>query len=457
MHNGSSSTRLSKRNFVLGVVNGGLGQFSGSLVDPGTVLAVFVLDLVPGRQAVIWLGLLVSLINAGWFWPAALLAGKMATLERRQPYYQLSAVLRVFAVFGLWVLVARLGGGRPILLLTAIALIQLAISSAGGIGLMPFFSVVTDTIPANWRGKFFGARTFVGSLLAFIAGFWVKHLLAAEGERLWDSYSLLFLASAIFGSVSFVAWSLAREAEHPVQRRQLPFRLQLWRGPRAYRRDTNFRRIVQVRVLTAFAGSLAFPFVVPYVLQYGLAGKSLVGAFLAATVLGRTASNIPWSHISDRRGNRLLLLISGGLSALLPVAVLLTPLIPRITLLGPGSLVPDLTVAYLLALFVLIGASQSGMEVGQTNYLLEVAPTAKRTTYLGFYYTVLTPASFAPLVGALIIGTGNYYMLGFGLAALLGLWSVASVVGMDEVRWGAQAAEDEGEAREETACGAAGG
>lgn len=447
MHNGSSSApaqtgdrlpapsaRLSRRNFVLGVINGSMNQFSGSLVDPGTVLAVFMIDLMPGRYGVLWLGLLTSLINAGWFWPPVLLASRMAVTARRQPYYYVSAGLRIGMAFGLWAAVALVRGGNPVLLFVLICVLQLAQSSAGGIGIIPFFATVTETIPANWRGKFFGARMFIGSALSFGAGAYVTHLLAARGDALWDGYVRLFLLAAIFGSSGWIAWSLAREPEHRVERRRFSTRVQFIRGLRRYHRDANFRRLIRLRVFSGFTMSLAFPFVVPYALHNGLAPKEAAGAFLAANVIGRTASNVIWSHISDTVGNRRVMMIAGFLTLLLPVALLLTPVLPHLPFPWGGTLAPTLQAAYVLLIFLLIGAVGSGMDVGQTNYLLELAPPSKITTYLSFHYAVGVPTSFAPLVGALVIGAGGHYTLGFALTVVLGVAALVNTCNMAEVR-----------------------
>ncbi len=427
--------RLSVRNFILGIINGSLVQFGGSLLNPQTVLAVFVFDLIPGRYAVIWLGLLTSLISAGWFWPSALLANRMETLRRRQPYYRLSAVLRITLRFALWGAVAYFGGSNGPLLFVLVAVLFLLFTSAGGIGLIPFNSVVTDSIPPDWRGKFFATRTFLGSSFAFAAGFLVRDLLSAEGNRLWDNYSLLFLLSAIFTACGLIAWCLAEEPPHTVQRHRLPFRLQFLRGPRLYRRDPNFRRLIRLRVFNAVAASFAFPFVVPFALSHGLVAKATAGTFLAATVLGRTLSNILWGYISDRLGNRLLLLITSIIGASLPILVLLAGFVPQSPLHFAGEIVPDTTTAYLLLVFMLMGAIQSGQNVGQTTYLLEVAAPVRRATYLGFFYTVLVPASFAPFVGSLIIGAAGRYELGFAIATLMGLGSLINAVKLEELRW----------------------
>ncbi len=433
--NHPNNHKLSRRNFALGIVNGSLVQFAGSLVDPHTVLAVFVIDLMGPKYAVIWLGVLVSLISAGWFWPGALLASRMETLQRRLPYYRLSAALRIVIRFALWGAVAYIGGSNALLLFVLVAVLLLIFTSAGGIGIIPFMSVVTDSIPPTWRGKFFATRTLLGNLLAFTAGLYVRKLLAAEGNVLWDNYATLFLLSAVITTFGLSAWCLAKEPRHTVQHHRLPFRLQFLRGPRLYRRDANFRRLIRLRILNAITASFAFPFVMPYVLANDLAVKAAAGMFLAAMVLGRSAANILWGYISDRLGNRLLLLITSIIGALLPPLVLLSKFIPPFPFAWAGNLVPDLTTAYLFLIFMLIGATQSGQNVGQTNYLLEVAPQVKRATYLGFFYTVLVPASFAPFIGSLIIGTGGRYELGFAVAAFMGIAGLLNTIRMQEVRW----------------------
>lgn len=79
------AARRVRRNFNLGVANGALWILCRALIDPDTVLPAFAIALMGDNPLAV--GLLVSLVNAGWFWPPLLMTSTMATRRRRHPYY----------------------------------------------------------------------------------------------------------------------------------------------------------------------------------------------------------------------------------------------------------------------------------------------------------------------------------------------------------------------------------
>ncbi len=180
-----------RRNFRIGVVNGSLWLLAKALTDPDTVLPAFAVALMGGNP--LYVGLLVSVVNAGWFWPPLLMTSAMATRKRRHPFYRLSAIVRISAIAAAWGAVYFLAGDYPLPAFIAVGLCYLAYTSGGGIGLIPFMSVVTDSIPPNQRGRFFAMRLFFGGLMAFAAGFWIKWLLSDQsGLEFPRNYALLF-------------------------------------------------------------------------------------------------------------------------------------------------------------------------------------------------------------------------------------------------------------------------
>jgi len=113
-------------------------------------------------------------------------------------------------------------------------------------------------------------------------------------------------------------------------------------------------------------------------------------------MLSFSGASILWSHISDNIGNRLVLLISGICAVALPAMILLAPRIPQAPLL-PGSGV-DLRGGYFVLVFVVAGLFLSSQFLGQNNYLLEISDGRTRPTYLGFYFSILIPLAWMPLV-----------------------------------------------------------
>ena len=422
-----------RRNFKLGVINGSFWLLAQALNDPDTILPAFAVALMGDNP--IYVGLLVSMVGAGWFWPPLLMTSVMSTRERRHPYYMVSAVVRVAAIAGAWASAYFLAARNPTAAFVAIALSYLAYSSGGGVGLIPFMSVVTDSVPPDRRGKFFAMRFFFGGLMAFFAGFWVKWLLSDEsGYQFPYDYAYLFAVAGLVAIIALAAWWFAREPAHKVETRTLPLRIQLLRGLRRLRRRPEFRRFVASRVMMSASFGLIVPFLVPYAYKSLAMAEAMVGIALASRVICYSMFNIIWSRLSRRHGNRFLMIVGGWVHLAGVVLVLMTPLMPAIPLGTLLGLQFDLRLAVLMLCFGAVGAARSGQITGQNAYLLDFTPERTRPVYMATYYLVCLPMAFMPLVTALLIGPEGRYLLSFGLAAVATLACIVLYSRLERLR-----------------------
>lgn len=433
MNSNEGEYQLSVRNLVLGITNGSVFRLSWAMLDPETVLTAFALQLT--RGSILSVGIIASVIMSGWYLPEALLAPFFARKERLLPYYWASAAARVVLVATLWAVVRFWRPEPPLFMFAVVTLLLFAYTTAGGAGMLPFFSIVSDTIPPTWRGRFFGARWLIGGLLAFGAGFFIKHVLGdSSGLSFPDNYALLFLCGTVALALGVGAFCLAEEYPRTPQKRRLPFRTEMARGPRFFRKDKNYRRVIRARALFTILSGLSFPFIVPYALQSSNMTTAMLGVFLALRELSFSLSNLVWSPMSDRQGNLKLLLASGWLTMLLVLATLIVPLVPHTPLEGSLACLGDLRVAYFLLLAILLGTARAGALLGHNNYLLELTPNRVRPTYLAFYYAILFPLCWVPLVGSIVIGQASRYTLGFAIALVLGMGMMMDLLRLSEVR-----------------------
>lgn len=412
-----------RRNFKLGVINGAFWLLAKALTDPDTVMPAFAVALMGDNP--LYVGLLVSMIHAGWFWPPLLMTSVMATRERRHPYYQGSALVRVAALVGAWAAAYYLAADYPLLAFVTIGLSYLAFTSGGGVGLIPFMSVVTDSIPANRRGKFFAMRFFFGGLMAFAAGFWVKWLLSDDsGFSFPYDYAYLFGVAAIVAVVSLFSWWGAEEPPYKVETRSFPLRLQLLRGLRRLRTRPGFLRFIGSRLMMSMAYGLVVPFLVPYAYRNLGMAEAMVGIALASRILCYSMFNVLWSRLSRHYGDRVLLIVAGSVNLGGILLVLSTPLLPDVYLGTMLGLEFDLKLAVLMAVFGAVGAADSGQNTGQTAYLLEFAPERTRPVYLATYYLFAFPFAFMPIATALLIGSQGRYLPAFIIGAAAAVLSL---------------------------------
>lgn len=428
----NDDTGLSRRNFALGWVNGGLFIFLMAFIDD-TVVTGFAWQLTGGKAILI--GLLVSVIATGWFWPGFLLSPIMATQSRLMPWYWLSVVMRLIGLFAVAAVAWHVTSFPMAASFALFALMFLTYTVGGGISMIPFMSIVSDTIPPHWRGRFFGARYLTGGLAAFGGGFLIRSILDVHSRYQFPhNYALLFSITAVLAVPSLLAFCFVEEPARTVQSRRLPLTVELRRGLRILKRDRNFRRLVVTRSVATLMLGLSLPFIVPYALSQLGSPTAAIGLFTSAKMLTYALSNVFWSQVSDSRGNRRLLI----LSALMGLGAVWMLLVVRMVPDAPLASIPGLSlswrVAFLCLIFAAFGFSNAGQEIGYTNFLLELIPERKRPTYLSVFYLVWLPMCWVPFFGALLIGSAHRFIVGFTISAALSLVLVRFTLRLKEVR-----------------------
>jgi len=172
--------------------------------------------------------------------------------------------------------------------------------------------------------------------------------------------------------------------------------------------DTNFRRLVWYVGAFMFATQMAGPFYAVFMLEtldvpFGRITWFLTAATLASLFMWRI-----WGPISDRIGNRPLLLVAGGAHAFIPLVWVLA---------RPGDWMVALFAAHILS-----GAVFSAIQLAHVNILVKLAPASGRAAYFAVFNGVVgLSTGFAPIVGGLLLGWGEgvrFMVFGFEFGAL---------------------------------------
>ncbi|MGD8794733.1 MAG: MFS transporter, partial [Anaerolineae bacterium] len=315
-----------------------------------------------------------------------------------------------------WALLAFLtyqyASTRPELVLAVLIGLFALFSVAGGMGTVVYADVFSKAIQARRRGRFVGLRQLFGYLMAIGAGYVVKFILDDPGRFPFPAnYALIFALSAALLLVAFTGFALIREPVYPVQRTSRSLGDLLRRAVVLARQNSNFRRLLGARALTATVLALA-PFYVVYARTNIGVDPGMVGLYLSAQMAGGAISNLLWGWLGDRSGNRAVIVgtaIAGGLA---PVLALL---------------VPWTTDLLFILVFAALGATISGMRLGYSNFILEMAPVELRPTCIALQNTLLTPVMVLPLVVGVLIEAWSYPFL---LAGGIGLMAVAVTLGL---------------------------
>lgn len=403
-----------RRNYRLGVANGisfGLGE---SVSSPGLVLSLLIRQLGGSLTLV---GILPAIQTVGYLMPQLLVSGRLQSRAYKLPVYRLFGAVRLV----IW---AALAGAifasasipEPVAL--ALVVIGFGVFTAfGGVTALTFQDVVGKVIPPSRRGAFFGARQFVAGLLAFVVGGTLVRWLLGEGGPLPfpANFGALALLSLVCFTIGIGSFSLVREP--PQQRLGQPQRLTdgLRRAPAILRENANYRWFIISRLLLR-TGQIAEPFYIIYATEALGLPKAVAGVFVGAWALAAALSNLVWGRVSDRRGNRTLLLITATLICLAPLLMVVGPAIVR----GLGLGEVAMTVALGLV-FLLVGSATDGSAIAGMTYLLEVAPEDERPTYLGLANTILGAGALLPVLGGVLvalIGYSGTFVVGAAMGAL---------------------------------------
>jgi hypothetical protein len=421
------------RNYFLGVFNGTMIILGNSLISPSLVLAAFVYERTGSEFLV---GLLPALGVAGSRLPQLYVSSLIEHRESKKLFYIGATLLRLVTLptMGLLVLFSsRLSSTTAMAaMFTAYGLFAIGQGGAS----IPFFDMLASAIGPSRVGGVFATRHFFGHILAMLAGlFVVQRILNEFGGTRDAAYALLIGLAWLVLAAGWVSFSLVREVGGTAAPHRRSVRAQVVSGISMFREQSNYRGLFWLFFLGPFNG-LALTFYVPYgVERLGVVGLS--GVFITVISASRVASSLLWGRISDRSGNRILLIVSGVLYMLSALIALAAPAMPSaVAWHVPGTEVTaDLPLIIFLFALCVFGLGQQAGMVGTSGYMVESAPDDRRPSYLAFLNTVTVPVAFVAPVLGLLVGLDPLGLVSvFIISAAGGLLTLVVSLRLTEVR-----------------------
>jgi len=403
--------------FALGVANGMLWNFASAFVNETTVLPMFVHDAGGGPVLV---GLIPLLGVVCWNLPQLLAANMLQAARHHMPMYRSTALPRAVAWPVAALVTYYLSARSPTLVLGIFFAMYALFMLAGGFGGMAFTSVVARVVPATRLGLFFGLRQMGGGMLGALGGAMVWRMLRDPGGSL-ANYTALFAWAAGTFIVGWICFAFVSEPEPAPAKPREPLVRFLAQAYSLLIGDANFRRFFILRLLQS-AALMAVPFYVLYCREILRVPRQMVGVYLFAQMVGMIVSNLAWAPLSDRAGNRLVLRVL-ALDVLLVAA-----LAAGLSLVSSRGAQLGFPVV-----FFLLGTLSSGSVIGNTNYLLEIAPLVDTPLYVAAMNTFMAGGAAFSLVAGKLIGTVGFQSV-FVAAALVGAAALAASGRLDEPR-----------------------
>ena len=280
-------------------------------------------------------------------------------------------------------------------------------------------SLMSDHVPENRRGSFFGWRNrllgFINVGAAFVAAYVLN---AFKGSR-YLGFTVIFAMAFISRLIS---WNFLRKMydmplvikdEHRFTFRQFLKRITA----------SNFGRFVIFVSLTNFAVSIFSPFIAVYLLRdLGFDYVTYIVIILASTITMLLFTKM-WGMHADHVGNKKVLRLTSFFIPLVPVLWL-----------------PSHNMAYLIMVQIFAGFFWSGFNLSAANFILDAVTPEKRTRCIAYFNVINGCAiSAGAVTGGFLVkhlpSVFGYKIL--ALAALSGILRIfASILcaGIKEVR-----------------------
>ncbi len=407
------SERHFSRNFWLGVINGTLFTGGMAFSEPGTILPVFV-SLFTGSSILI--GLTGTLVTAGWLLPQVAVARYVENMPRKMRLWKIAALFRLSSWLCLTgsVLWADRIDHKLYLAVFFGSLASCAI--LGSLNGITFMDIVGKTIPPDKRGRYFGYRMFFSGVVAALAGIVVAIVLGnAQRFPFPKNYFVLFFLTFVFTLSAVAVFLFVVEPDGRFSPNLEGGSEHLHQVRRVLSEDRNFRTFLHVMIF-AHTSSLSLPFYIIYATRVLHAPTDWVGLFVTIEMLATTVSNLAWGYVGDKRGYRGLTRVSTLMSIMAPVVALLSP-----------------NYHVFSFVFALKGSGAAGILLCRNNYPLEIAPIARRPTYVGILNSFVGFVLLLSVVGGVIIDRFSFPAL-FATTTFLMSISVVGALRLEEPR-----------------------
>jgi MFS family permease len=402
-----------RRNFRLGVGNGVLYNLGSYFAGKSTIVPTFLAQLTTSSALI---GVVSQFESIGWYLPQLVVSTWVVHRAQKMPLYHVSLWVRVVAFFGIAAVV--LAGPPPAILLILFVLGYGVFHFGAGIGGVVFLELVAKTVAPQRRGRFFGLRISIGSLLTATVGATIVTALLKSFN--WPTnYGLTFLVGAVIATVGLVLMSVMREPRTPGVPEERSLREQLGQARMILRTDRRFRTYVETRLIMA-TWTVGVPFLVLFAQRHLGFESSDVGYFIAAECAGTVIGNFFWERLADRVSTKACLRGAAFVSIVLPIMVLLYTVLPLPKLLYP-------------IVFSLSAAVDAGTSIGGLSHLIEISPEHDRATYIGLFNTSLAFPCLLTAAAGLLLDIAGYQVV-YAIVLALGIASLFAVAKLTEIR-----------------------
>jgi MFS family permease len=377
------------------------GVFSAaSDTIPINYLTLYLLALGANSSQVGVFSSLTSLAAAACLLPGALMVERYG--HRKEVTVWFGGVGARFALLGLALLPLMFGGQGLIWAVIWLATLRAAL---GNLAFPAWMSITGDIVPLEGRGRFFGSRNLVMSILAIIMTYLVGDFITRVGSP--QGYQLALILAFVVGMIStYFFWRIRDQQPHAAPNGSMSISLTgIWKDISA---SPVFLSFCFTAALWNFFINVAGPFFNVYMVQDLKFTASMVGLTAVSTSVSRMVLQKKVGELSDRWGPGAVQLVAMFLIPILPLAWLFIHELWQVVLLN-----------------VFGGALWGAFELVSFNLLLQLTPDAQRARYSAIYQIVVTLA----LAGGAALGSSIIFWWGYnGIFLVSALGRIAAAL-----------------------------
>lgn len=387
---------FNRRTYRLGIVNG-IFAFTGSRVaDPNTIVPLL-LHRLSGAAWVV--GVVLGLKGVVEALAQVLVARSLDARHRKKPAYifgSLTQSLTYITIAGiLW-----FGEQIPKSVVLATFIVALLGYRAGlAISGLALSDILTKSIPTTRRGSVHMWRK-LGALVVVFFGVtpFVAWTIGPEGPLDFPrNFGLLFAASVAATACGWLLFAQVAEPSSRAAERKVTWREHLRLGVTLFRNDHSYRRVIRIRLLVGIAAGVR-PFLIVFATAVWNLPDQVAATFIATQICAEFVGAVIAGRVSDRLGNRravhfmiwsIILCCAAAVVAAagtwdVPVELLAWQTNLQTIILGTA--------------FAGSGLFLASLQIGYSNYLMDIAPEDQRPSYIGFSTAFTVPLAVAPVV-----------------------------------------------------------
>ena len=248
-------------------------------------------------------------------------------------------------------------------------------------------AAVTELVPLNIRGQYFGTRNMMFGFWSLLAVLVAGQVADHYGNALWI-FGVLFTTAAVARLTGLFFFTRMKFPPQVMQRQ--PQRAPLDTFTAVFR-DGNFMRLLLFTGLFGFLFNLGQPFYSVFVLKRLPFTLGDLVVLTTIQTIGSLFSLRTWGKLSDRFGNKPVMMTS-ALTWLTVAAV-------SWFISGPRQHA-HLYANYFITGFMLAGFQQ----VGQFNLMIKMVPAENRAHYLSVYFSLTNLlVALGPVAGGIAL------------------------------------------------------